>query len=49
MLFIYASQIRPYFLAALSPKALDNERPGPQLFFPGAQMRLGPEYLSFPI
>ncbi len=43
------SLITPYFLAALSPKALDRARPGPQLFFPGAHILLGPEYLSFPI
>ncbi len=36
----------PYFLEALSPKALDKASPGPQLFFPGAQILIGPLYLS---
>ena len=49
MFFISGSDIKPYFLAALSPKARDRARPGPQLFLPGAQILFGPEYLSFPI
>lgn len=38
--------ITPYLRAALSPNARDKASPGPQLFFPGAQMRSGPENLS---
>jgi hypothetical protein len=39
--------IIPYFLEALSPKARDKAKPGPQLFLPGAQTRIGPTNLSF--
>lgn len=49
MCFTSASDITPYFLAALSPKARERARPGPQLFLPGAHILLGPEYLSLPI
>lgn len=49
MFLISGSDISPYFRAALSPNARERASPGPQLFFPGAQILLGPEYLSLPI
>ena len=46
ILLIYGTDITPYLREALSPKALDKAKPGPQLFFPGAHILMGPANLS---
>lgn len=42
----YGTDMSPYLLAALSPKALESASPGPHEFLPGAHNLIGPTNLS---